>query len=62
MSRAVFAVVMCGSSDAVSEVAHCRAIAWANWASLRTSAAVSGYQKLRRAICSGVTSQVTGAL
>jgi hypothetical protein len=63
MSRAVFAVVVCGSIDAVFEAVHCFAMVRAFPAACATSAAVCAYGgKLPRFRCAGVRSQVTGAL
>lgn len=63
MSRAVLAVVVCGSIHAVRESPHCSAIFRAFPASRVTSAAVCAYGgKLPRHCCSCVRSQVTGVL
>ncbi len=63
MSRAVFAVVVCGSIHAVREVAHCPATVRAIPASRATSAGVCAYGgRLPRLRCACVRSQVTGAL
>jgi hypothetical protein len=63
MSRAVFAVVVCGSIHAVGAFAHRRAMSRARGASFATSAALCVYGgKLPRAICSSVSSHVSGVL